>query len=81
MSDAVTLTVLLHPDSRGGSVFMHGLRIGDTIEATRPWQAFALVPGADRHVLLAGGIGVTTLVAMARSLQLSGRDYRLVYVG
>lgn len=77
----LTLTVLLHPASRGGSAFMHDLRVGDAIEATRPLQAFPLIPGADRHVLLAGGIGVTALVAMARTLRRLGQDYRVVYVG
>lgn len=77
----ITLTVLLAAHSRGGSAFMHRLRVGDTVEATRPLQDFPLVPGADRHVLLAGGIGVTALVGMARALERLRADYRIVYVG
>ncbi|UQX86880.1 PDR/VanB family oxidoreductase [Jatrophihabitans telluris] len=77
----LTITVLLVAHSRGGSAFMHRLAVGDTIEATRPLQDFPLVPGADRHVLLAGGIGVTALVGMGRALARLGGDYRIVYVG
>ena len=77
----LTLTVLLAAHSRGGSAFMHGLRPGDTLETTRPLQDFSFAPGADRYVLLAGGIGITALVAMARSLARLQADYRIVYVG
>jgi vanillate O-demethylase ferredoxin subunit len=77
----ITLTVLLTAQSRGGSAFMHRLRPGDTIEATRPQQDFPFVPGADRHALLAGGIGITALVATARALARLAADYRIVYVG
>jgi vanillate O-demethylase ferredoxin subunit len=84
-SDAVgqrfTLTVALAANSRGGSAFMHRLRVGDPIEATRPRQDFPLVPGADHYLLLAGGIGVTALVGMARTLARRGADYRFVFVG
>jgi ferredoxin-NADP reductase len=77
----ITVSVLLAAHSRGGSAFMHRLRVGDTIEATRPLQNFPLTLGADRHVLLAGGIGVTALVGMARALARLEADYRMVYVG
>jgi ferredoxin-NADP reductase len=77
----LTVTVQLAAHSRGGSAFMHRLRVGDTVEMTRPLQDFPLVPGADRHVLLAGGIGVTALVGMARALARLGADYRIAYVG
>ncbi len=77
----ITVTVQLAARSRGGSAFMHRLKVGDTIEATRPLQDFPLVLGADRYVLLAGGIGVTALVAMARTLARLGADYDIVYVG
>ena len=53
-----------------------GCRSATPIEATRPLQDFPLVLGADRYVLLAGGIGVTALVAMARTLARLGADYR-----
>lgn len=76
-----TLTVQLAQHSRGGSSYLHSLAVGDMIEATRPLQDFALLPGADSYVLLAGGIGVTALVGTARALKRMGADYRIVYAG
>ncbi|MGB6182885.1 MAG: PDR/VanB family oxidoreductase [Rhodococcus sp. (in: high G+C Gram-positive bacteria)] len=78
---SITLGVRLSPSSRGGSVFMHALEPGDTIEVTAPLQNFPLRIGAPRYVLLAGGIGITALIAMAETLGRIGADYRLVYVG
>lgn len=77
----LTLTVARARPGRGGSAFMHRLVEGDTIVATRPRQDFPLVLGADRYVLLAGGIGITALVGTARVLARVGADYRLTYVG
>ena len=76
-----TLTVQLAQHSRGGSAHLHALTVGDTVEATRPLQDFALLPGADSYLLLAGGIGVTALVGAARALRRLGADYRIVYAG
>jgi vanillate monooxygenase ferredoxin subunit len=77
----VTLTVQRAEHSRGGSAYLHRLEVGDEIEATGPLQDFPLVLGADSYTLLAGGIGVTALVAAARTLARLGADYRVVYVG
>ncbi|MBZ5739481.1 PDR/VanB family oxidoreductase [Nocardioides mangrovi] len=77
----LTLTVRLAEHSRGGSAHLHGLEVGDTLEATRPLQDFPLLIGADGYTLLAGGIGVTALVGTARALARAGADYRVVYVG
>lgn len=77
----LTLTVQLAEHSRGGSAYLHGLQVGDTIEATRPLQDFPLLLGAEGYVLLAGGIGVTALIAASRALARAGVDYRVVYVG
>jgi ferredoxin-NADP reductase len=77
----LTISVLRVPQSRGGSVFMHQLSLGDEIKVTRPLQNFPLRVGAPRYVLLAGGIGITAVAAMARVLAKVGADYTLVYVG
>lgn len=63
---------------RGGSRFMHErLREGDTLEAEPPKNDFPLHGGAGRAVLLAGGIGITPLLAMAHRLAALGRDFAL----
>ena len=77
----LTLSVQLAAASRGGSAVMHTLAEGDVLETSQPLQNFPLRIGAPRYVLLAGGIGVTAIVEMARVLRSLGADYRLVYVG
>ncbi|SEN38832.1 ferredoxin reductase [Cryobacterium luteum] len=75
----LAISVLQVPLSRGGSIFMHSVRPGDTLEITQPLQNFPLRIGAPRYVLLAGGIGVTAIVNMARVLKNLGANYTLVY--
>ncbi|MDA3626114.1 PDR/VanB family oxidoreductase [Saccharopolyspora sp. WRP15-2] len=77
----LTLSVRLSPTSSGGSAAMHRLRVGDDLTVTGPLQNFPLAVGAARYVLVAGGIGVTALVAMASALRRRGADYQLVLVG
>lgn len=77
----LTISVHLAPDSRGGSRFMHTLRPGDGLRMTQPLQNFPLRIGAPRYVLVAGGIGITAIAAMADVLRRLKADYVLVYVG
>ena len=76
----LTISVQLAAASRGGSAFMHTLCVGDELSTTQPLQNFPLRVGAPRYLLLAGGIGITAIVEMARVLRSIGADYRLVYV-
>lgn len=77
----LVISVFKAPQSRGGSVFMHTLRAGDTLEITQPLQNFPLRIGAPRYLLLAGGIGVTAIINMARVLRKLQADYTFVYAG
>ncbi|WP_432537702.1 PDR/VanB family oxidoreductase [Kineococcus arenarius] len=77
----LALTVLRSATSRGGSVHMHSLRPGDRLTCTRPLQNFPLRVGADRYLLLAGGVGITALAAAARTLTRLGAEVELVYTG
>ncbi|MDQ4501581.1 PDR/VanB family oxidoreductase [Sinomonas sp. ASV322] len=77
----LALSVFRTPTSRGGSVFMHGLGEGAEVELTQPLQNFPLRVGAARYIILAGGIGVTAVLGMARVLARLGADYRFVYAG
>ena len=76
-----TLSVRLATASRGGSQAMHALRAGDRLRISNPLQNFPLGVGATRYVLLAGGIGITALMAMGTTLKRRGEDYTFVYVG
>lgn len=77
----VAISVFKAPQSRGGSLFMQTLRSGDKLEITQPLQNFPLRVGAPRYVLLAGGIGITAILNMARVLRNLKADYTLVYAG
>lgn len=74
------ISVLLTPTSRGGGRYVHALAVGDDVECSAPLQGFPLRLGAGRYHLLAGGIGVTALVAMARRLVARGADVVLDHV-
>jgi len=76
-----TLSVRLATASRGGSQAMHALKTGDRLRISNPLQNFPLGVGATRYVLLAGGIGITALIAMGSVLKRRGDDYTFVYVG
>lgn len=75
----ITISVLLTPTTRGGSRFMHSLRVGDTMLTTQPLQNFPLRIGAERYVVVAGGIGITAVLAMAAVLKALQADYTFVY--
>lgn len=71
--DAYRIAVKKAPDSRGGSRAMHcSVRVGDTLVIGTPRNHFPLVDEARHHVLLAAGIGITPLLAMAQALQARG---------
>ncbi len=74
------LGILKAPDSRGGSNYMHDeVKIGDVLRIDPPRNNFQLKLDAATYILIAGGIGVTPLLAMARNLNRAGLDYRLYY--
>ncbi|GAA1391112.1 PDR/VanB family oxidoreductase [Pseudonocardia kongjuensis] len=74
------IAVLRLPGGRGGSVRLHRLRAGDRIVADGPRSAFAPVASARRHVLVAGGIGVTPMLAHARAAVRHRRPVEMLYV-
>jgi vanillate O-demethylase ferredoxin subunit len=72
--------VLEQKDGRGGSRAMHRLRTGDSVEITEPRNNFPLAGReANSHLLLAGGIGVTPMMAMLAELESRAADFRLHY--
>lgn len=78
--DSFLIAVKKEPDSRGGSRAMHErLAVGDEVEISPPCNTFRLVPGAKANLLLAGGIGITPLLSMARHLQAGSAPYKLMY--
>ena len=71
------LGILLDPGSRGGSAAIHaGFAPGRRIRIGRPRNNFPLRE-AGHSILLAGGIGITPLLAMAHALEARGASWEL----
>jgi ferredoxin-NADP reductase len=76
---AYRIAVLDEPRSRGGSYYVHRfLRLGSTVHVRPPRNLFEL-GGAEGYLLLAAGIGITPILAMARQLAAQGADWRMIY--
>ncbi|MDB5615723.1 MAG: Rieske 2Fe-2S protein, partial [Devosia sp.] len=66
--------------SKGGSkVLVETVREGDLLSISEPRNNFPLRRDATRTVLIAGGIGITPLLSMARFLDKSSLNYELHY--
>lgn len=65
---------------QGGSISMTDqVQPGDTLPTSRPLNYFALDHSAASHLLIAGGIGITPMMAMVRDLQRRKAEFALVY--
>jgi ferredoxin-NADP reductase/fatty acid desaturase len=63
------IAVKLDPNGRGGSKEIHETwKKGDVIQVSKPRNNFMLYENANRHILIAGGIGITPMLAMAHRL-------------
>lgn len=72
--------VRLEEQSKGGSAFMHQqVEVGSTLTISSPNNLFALDPTAGRHVMIAGGIGITPFLAQLHELEGGDTDYELHY--
>jgi ferredoxin-NADP reductase len=76
---AYTVGIARDAASRGGSAWVHEqLRVGQALRVAGPRNAFALDPAHRKVLLVAGGIGITPLVAMARHCHTAGIDWQLL---
>jgi vanillate O-demethylase ferredoxin subunit len=73
------IAVLRESAGRGGSASMHELKPGERVRIGVPRNRFALDGGVEPKLLVAGGIGVTPLKAMAHVLAERGIDFELHY--
>lgn len=74
------IAVLRDAASRGGSQAVHELvQEGAELQISAPRNHFPLAEDAPHHLLLAGGIGVTPLLAMAETLTAQGASFELHY--
>ncbi|MBB4008166.1 PDR/VanB family oxidoreductase [Allorhizobium taibaishanense] len=75
----LAIAVKRHANSRGGSRFIWSLNPGDHVEMTVPENRFELSWRAGHYLLIAGGIGVTPIYGMAKTLAGSAQSLRMVY--
>ena len=78
--DRYVIGVARVADSRGGSSFVHcNIRAGTQLTISGPINNFALDPRAERFLFIAGGIGITPIMAMVRWCTAKGKPWRLIY--
>lgn len=78
---AYRVSIRRQHDGRGGSIALHaGLRPGNKVSVSWPRNTFRLSQ-ADRYVFLAGGIGITPVMAMIREADRNGVPWELHYAG
>jgi ferredoxin-NADP reductase len=67
-------------ESRGGSHFMHDkVQVGHRLEIAHPVNLFGLAKIARKHLLIAGGIGITPFLAQLEDLHDGAIPYELHY--
>ena len=79
-SDHYLISVLKEQEGRGGSQWIHdNWKVGDIIETEGPANNFKLDETAGPVILIAGGIGITPILSMARRLEQIGTEYHMYY--
>lgn len=74
------ISVLKCDDSRGGSHFMHdNVVVGTELEISEPLNLFPPVKLARKHILVAGGIGITPFMSIMSELDALKSDFELHY--
>lgn len=77
---AYEISVLHVENSRGGSTFMHEkVREGDEMKVSYPVNLFQPDWRARKHLLIAGGIGITPFIAMMEQFSREGATFELHY--
>lgn len=74
------ISVLRVDDTRGGSAFMHeNVSQGMTLEINEPVNLFPVDRTGRKHILLAGGIGITPFMAMMAQFKHDKTNFELHY--
>jgi len=75
-----TVAILYEEDGTGGSMFLHEkVRAGYNIDISPPKNYFELAENAASSILIAGGIGITPILAMAHELSAAEQPFDLHY--
>lgn len=74
------IAVLREAASRGGSRHLHeNVRVGDILEVSSPRNNFPLDPAGERHLLIAGGIGIAPIMSMIAELRRRRAEFKVHY--
>jgi ferredoxin-NADP reductase len=74
------IAVRRQEQSRGGSAWLHeSAREGQAITVSMPANLFPMARLGRHHILIAGGIGVTPIVSLARELARLGESFEVHY--
>jgi len=73
------IAVLRERDGQGSRHLHEAVRVGDEVEVWAPRNNFPLAEDAERHLFLAGGIGITPVMAMIAELRRRHADFLLHY--
>lgn len=74
------IAVLREAEKDGVSRQLHDtIRAGDLVDVSLPRNNFPLAPGAERYLLIAGGIGITPIMSMVAELRRQRADFQLHY--
>ena len=73
------IAVLLNENSRGGSEYLHQIKVGEKLNIGLPKNTFHLNSSARKYVLVAGAIGITPLLSMLVTLSKYKKNFELHY--
>ncbi|HCI06628.1 MAG TPA: ferredoxin--NADP(+) reductase [Sulfitobacter sp.] len=77
---AYTISVRRDDEGRGGSLFLHNsVRVGDEMVISNPVNLFSLDLRAKKHLMIAGGIGITPFLAQIKQLDRAHGNWELHY--
>jgi len=80
ITDYYKIAVRLEESSKGGSAFMHQqVTVGTELDISSPNNLFSICPAAKKHLLIAGGIGITPFLAQLYELNRQNAEYELHY--
>ncbi len=74
------IAVLYLPEGQGGSAYMHSqVGEGQMLSCSQPVNEYPLSSKAEEHILIAGGVGITPILAMTHALRSTGAGFQLHY--
>lgn len=77
--DAFFFAVKREEGGRGGSAALHDLKVGDKLKISAPRNLMQIAENGEHHVLVAGGIGITPMLSLARYMDVRDISFELHY--